>query len=995
MFRMAPPITPAEDHPLKTLSQCEAVRGSVRRSAWLVALLAATLPVATMLGLDPARKIHQYGHDVWTSTRGLPGEAVYQILQSRDGYLWMRTSAGLVRFDGVRFTTMDTVIGSEPVQAICIGADGDLLIRTTTRTVVYKDGVFSDYRLRAALPDGGIRSIFETKAHEVLIGSDNFVYRLDKNGPTLIRDAAGWVNSILEDSRGTVWIGAGPTLYRYRDGKVPKSLDVKGIRAVFPVIEDHAGNIWIGANHGVLHSNAHGTDFKMVAGQAIQSQVNSLIEDREHNVWVGTNESGLMRICNGQIDSFRATAGLTDDRVYSLFEDREGSMWVGTATGLERFRNTRMTNYTVRDGLMSDSTRSAIATADGAILVRSDDGGLSMIRDGKVTQLTQRTPGKPAYGQALLQSMDGSIWTGKDDRGVTRIQNGKETVYAGGGHLAKHSISAIAEDREGIIVATSAVDVMRLKDGKLLPFTVRGRNTAFTKPGIYAFTIYCDPAGTLWFGTPLGLFKVVPGDDPAEELRTGIHFPVTSISDDGHGSLWLGGRSPGLTRFRTSDERVTNYRAKDGLFDGYLSRALRDDHGDLWISTSHGIVRANGQDLDDFADGHIATVRTTVYEIADGMKTSEASAPGSQPGGARTRDGTLWFTTTKGIVSVDPNHLQHNDLAPPVVLEEIVVNGHALPMANGLAIAPGTHQIEFHYAALSLSIPERVTFRYKLEGYDRDWVDAGTRRVAYYMNLPPGAYRFRVIAANEDGVWNGAGATRSFRLLPRFYQTRWFVCLCGLVAVLLAMSASGLYTRVIRARAKRLSQLVARRTVELQRSKAELEHLAHFDALTELPNRRKFSVDFGAMCIRPVEETFCLLLIDFDRFKAINDTFGHDAGDAFLVEASQRLRAAIRAGDRVARLGGDEFAILLSGEHTEDGVVRVCNRIVQSFASDVPFHGIRLTASASIGVASFPQHGCTQEEIYKCADLALYEAKRMGRNMWQAYQPELQGQRAH
>src|ERR1019366_8410955 len=258
-------------------------------------------------------------------------------------------------------------------------------------------------------------------------------------------------------------------------------------------------------------------------------------------------------------------------------------------------------------------------------------------------------------------------------------------------------------------------------------------------------------------------------------------------------------------------------------FDDYPSRVLADDDGNLWISTSDGICRATRQSLDAFADGRISVVETTRYGTADGMMTSEASPPESQPGGWRTRDGRLWFGTQKGVVVVDPRHMMHNDLVPPVIVEEVIADGETLSGTGPLVIPANRDRIEFHYASLSLLVPARVQFKYMLEGYDRDWVNAGSRRVAYYTNLPPGQYRFRVIGSNDDGVWNQTGATLSLFLKPRFYQTGWFYGLCGLAVLLAGVTGQRFYTRHLRKRAEGLALLVSERTGQLFTAKEAAE----------------------------------------------------------------------------------------------------------------------------------------------------------------------------
>ena len=953
--------------------------------------------------LDPHRQIGQYGHESWTSDRGLPGEAVYQILQSRDGYLWLRTGAGLARFDGVRFVPMDDEIGRETVKALAMSADGDLLIRTTSRTVVYRDHTFADYIPPAALPDGGIRVLFESREHALLLGSDDFLYRLDHSAPSLLASGTSWINDIVEDHAGTIWAAGNTSLLTLVQGRVTQPFDMRPYGNVTnALLEDREHRLWAGTDDGLYLLPAPGAGARLIRQPGVPDHVTAAIEDRAGNLWVGTESAGLVRIDHGQVSTLNANSGLTDSDVLSLFEDREGSLWVGTASGLDRLRDTKLTTFGVREGLPTNSARSVIATEDGSVYVLTKIGGLSRIKDDVVTPFALNSSLAPVYSDALHQSRDGSIWMGTE-AGLTRYQDGRLTVYTGkldpatpwlltwnragsndtGEHFAHTYISAIGEDAESLIVATAECATFRFKDGHTYAFTLHGDSTPFTVPGLYTFTIYTAPGGVLWFGTSKGLYKLVPGAPEQSGLQAEVPFAVTSIYDDHQGNLWLGGRTPGLVRLHVADGHALRYTAEQGLFDGYLSHILPDAEGNLWISTQNGIYAVRLQELADVAGGRATRVSPQVYGLADGMKTTQAADTTAQPSGVRTPDGRLWFATYKGVAVVDPRHLQQNSLVPPITLESVVTDGQARPIGESLTIAPGMKSVEFHYSALSLSVPQRVRFRYQLEGYDHGWVEAGPRRVAYYTNLPPGSYRFRVIAANEDGIWNLRGASIEMTLRPHLYQTVPFYAFCFIGIVLLVFALVWRKTTQIRTQTAKLARLVEERTAELRRSQEELNMLAHFDSLTSLPNRRMFVEEFEKMRAITEGQRFSLLLIDFDKFKQINDTHGHDAGDAFLVEASLRLTNAVRHTDHVARLGGDEFAILLAGDHDEASMEQVCQRIVLSFASEVGFKGVNIATSASIGAAVFPQDGATQEELYKAADLALYEAKRRGRNKWQ------------
>ncbi|MGA2039426.1 MAG: response regulator [Bryobacteraceae bacterium] len=786
-------------------------------------------PGASM-ALDRDRRIDQYGHNTWTSQNGLPGESVYQIVQTREGYLWLRTSAGLVRFDGVRFVLPSLAVGgrgnNEPVKAICRGADGDLLVRTTSRTLIYRNGIFADYRPPAPVPDGDIRALFESSRHEVFLGSDDFIYKIGDRGPQLLRARTSWVSGFLENEEGTVWMAGLMAVYRYRDGVLSEtSPDAKKRPQALALAEDAAKRLWLGTADGVRRFDGGAAVAVPPAGQ-IQAEVGAVLIDRQGNLWAATSGAGIYRITGNQVSSFGALAGLTDDRVLSLCEDREGNLWVGTASGLDRFRDTSLVTLTVNEGLPSNLTENIIAARDGSVYVFSKGGGLARIHDGVVSAFTKKDGLPSGYSNGMVEDPDGSIWLG-NSAGLTRFRNGKLTVFPMP-RLSGRYISSINEDDEGLIVASDESLAMRPHNGDAVPLTMRGETTPLSAPGNYTFVIYRDPLGTLWFGTAQGLYRFAKGVPPDRARQKQIAFPVTTIFNDGRGSLWLGGRVPGLTRFRIDDGRVTRYNASQGLFDDYPSQILADDAGNLWISAASGIYRVPRRDLDDIADGRSSTVQATRYGTADGMKDSEAADPLAQPSGCRTRDGRLWFCTKKGVVIIDPNRLMKNRLAPPVVLEEVVADGGSISPREGFQVAAGTDRTEFHYTALSLLVPSRNQFRYKLEGYDHDWVDAGSRRVAYYTKLPPGKYRFRVTGSNDDGVWNREGASVSFAMLPHYYQTWWFHCICVITFSVAALAVQKLYTRRLRARARDLEHRVAEQTGELRKAKDAAESANRF-----------------------------------------------------------------------------------------------------------------------------------------------------------------------
>src|ERR1022692_4864508 len=388
---------------------------------------------------------------------------------------------------------------TEPVKAMCLGAGGDLLVRSISHTLIYRNGTFSDYRPPAPLPDGDTRVLFESRARQLFVGSDDFLYAIPNNGvPRVIRQHVGWINGMLEDEKGAIWVADATALMVYKDGRLSKfSRNLYNSRA----LEEDRGHLWVGALNGLFLMERPNPFLRPVAPQTIQGEVNAVLKDHDGNLWVGTTAAGLIRLTAGVTSSFPAADRLSDDKILSLYEDPEGSLWVGTAAGLDRFRKTKLTTFTRKEGLPADQTSLAVETRDGSVYVLCPGGGLARIKNGVVTALTARDglpdlygngmlesqDGLPdLYGNGMLESQDGSLWLG--NAGLTRYRHGKFTRYSGG-RLAHHFVSAIGEDDEGLIVATDETLALRFREGVVRPLTIGGQTTPLSTPGNYTFTI--------------------------------------------------------------------------------------------------------------------------------------------------------------------------------------------------------------------------------------------------------------------------------------------------------------------------------------------------------------------------------------------------------------------------------------------------------------------------------------------------------------------------
>ena len=542
-------------------------------------------------------------------------------------------------------------------------------------------------------------------------------------------------------------------------------------------------------------------------------------------------------------------------------------------------------------------------------------------------------------------------------------------------------------DRAGTLwVGTLGNGIARLADGRWSTLT-----THDGLPNDNVRTVVEAQDGAFWIGTDGGLAHYTEGAFHKYGVADGLTSDaIYSVLLDPDGVLWVSTLGGGLHRFENG--RFTAFTTQQGLFDSVVFQILDDGSGNLWMSSNRGVYRVSKTDLDAVARHRLSAVPWRLFGTADGMESSECNG-GNQPAGIRIRDGRLWFATLKGAVAVDPDHVLTNTVPPPVQLEEVIVDKRQLDPNRDARLMPGPGALEFHYAGLSFLAPQRVHFRYRLEGFDKEWVDAGTRRAAYYTNTPPGTYRFHVIACNNDGVWNEKGATFGFTLTPHLYETRWFYSICVAALLFLATGVYRLRVRGLTRRKADLVRLVGERTRQLEEANQRLEQanralrrLSSQDGLTGIANRRQFDevLDLEWRRAYRSEAPLSLLMLDIDHFKTFNDAHGHQRGDDYLKAMAAALRDGLnRPGDVVARYGGEEFAVILP-DTDERGALSCAERLRQSvLCLEIPHDrpGAPLSAAVSIGVATtFPREGSSSATLIAAADEALYRAKSEGRN---------------
>jgi ligand-binding sensor domain-containing protein/signal transduction histidine kinase len=760
--------------------------------------------------LDPHKPLAQFSLALWQTENGLPQNTVHAIAQTRDGYLWAATEEGLARFDGLRFTVFDKQntpqFKSNYVRTLCADRRGALWIGTNAGLLKLADGQFTAYDTRAGLGDEHIDLIYEDHAGQIWVATDTSLSRFDNGAfnafaPDAAQHTRG-VQSLFEDQDGALWLGTNEGASRFKDGQFNDYTAQTGLPAggVGAIAQSADGQLWFATPAGLacLHQ---GTFTIYTTRDGLPSnRINALYADSVGSLWTAT-AAGLSRFVDGRFDTYGAGEGLASAIVLALCEDAEGNLWVGTESGgLSLLKDKKFTTYTTHDGLPGDLVKAIYEDHAGGIWIGTYGHGLSLLKDGRFTNYTAADGLSSDIVLALAEDAQGNLWVGTPD-GLDRYHQGHFTAYTSADGLANDFVRSIYEDKRGALWIGTRGGLTRMKAGTFTVYT-----TQDGLPNDFVGAIQEDAQGNLWVGTLGGLSRFHEGRFTTYTTRDGLSSDVViSLYEDGAGALWIGTNGGGLDRFK--DGRFTTYTTQAGLFADVVYRVLEDGQGNLWLSSNKGIGRISKQELNDFAAGQTRAVTSVVYGTADGMATRECSG-GGHPAGWRGRDGRLWFPTLKGVAMIDPARIKLNTQPPPVVIEQVSVDDEPLAFARAIELSPGKSRFDFYYTAPSFIAPEQVRFKYKLAGFDHDWVDGGARRVAYYTNLPPGHYKFTVLAANNDGIWNETGAAFEFYLKPRFYQTYWFYLLC---LVALALAAWQLYRLRVRRMRGRFAAVLAER----------------------------------------------------------------------------------------------------------------------------------------------------------------------------------------
>lgn len=794
----------------------------IQRIAILILFPLLIFPITTS-ALDPNRAVTQYVIDVWNLDKGLPNEFITDIAQTPDGYLWLATYSGLVRFDGIRFKIFDSSVSAEiptsQCNALLTSRDGTLWIGTYSKGLLeYKNGKFRRYTSKDGLSDERIVEIYEDRFGNLWLGTPTGIMKMKNNKFTSFGSKEGvpaHIWSISEDHTGTLWAGSiGGGLFQFRNDRFTPFLPITE-KGIYCFLKDSENNFWIGTISGLYRINK-GNITKYTTPVFPAEKVTELLEDRKGNLWISTT-NGLVRFRQDSFESFSAENGFPGESAGKLYEDSEENLWIGVSEiGLVRLHDGKFITYSKEEGLAERSVSSIYGSKDGSVWL-TNGLGVSSLRSGKIQNFFFDPKVTHAEAVSVMEDSLGVIWVGTESGGLHILKDGKLTLHPNSDQLLGRTIRSLYEDQPGSLwVGNFGRGVNHIEDGKLT--ATFQQNEGLSSVAARAF--HKDKDGSLLVLTEDGVHRYQNG-------RFSVYIPQNLLGDhvwtiyrDSDDVLWMGSNGGGLKRYDKG--KVISIRKSHGLLTDIVADILEDANGIFWITSDKGIFSVSKKGLNELAAGKIDRVISSSYGKADGLKTAECDY-GFQPASWKSPDGKLWFPTFNGISMIDPQHITKNTIAPPVAIEEFTVDDKTLAAeTTPVILQPGRKRFEFHYTALSFRVPERVKFRYKLEGYDQNWQDADIRRVASYTNLSPGSYRFRVLGSNDDGVWNETGASLSFRLKPFFYQTKWFYGLLILTAFSIGYAAYRVRVRSLKAREEHLMTVVEEKTGELRQANVKL-----------------------------------------------------------------------------------------------------------------------------------------------------------------------------
>lgn len=800
------------------------------------------------VGLSPSRQLNQYIIEVWKKERGLLQNNLTAILQSSDGYLWIGSNEGLIRFDGVEFKVFTTAthpqLKSNVITNLYEDSKKTLWIGTAGGGLtIYQKGKFSNWSQPEGLVSSIVSDIIEDEKGQLWIGTPSglcwfngkkFKYFTTKDGLS-----SREIHSFYLAQNNRLWIGTarGFTLYangRFTDYTRQILLVNKNITGF---CEDKYGNLWLGTHQGLVRWNEQKKEFKTFKTKdgLTDDYITRLYCDHFGTLWIGTQSGGLNRLLKTELNSpspvftnLTAKDGLSTNSITEIYQDNEGSLWIGTVRGgLNRLYDGKFVNFTTLQGLSDNIVNCVFEDQAGALWIGTVNAGVSYYANGKFTVINKEKGLNNNYVRSITQDNQGNTWLGTYGGGLAKIENNKIIHFTTEKGLTGNLVRAVLADKKGNIWAatrTGLSKLIRQRDGG---YEIQNYTKNLGLADNLTTCLLQDSKNHLWVGTETGGLSCIRSDNSIINFNSTQNLAsncIYALYEDAQGTMWVGTKD-GLSVIR--EGTIKNIFTKDGLPAGDVHSLLEDEEGRFWMSSKNGIFWVKKSGLEQFISGKIKKIEGILYQEQDGMKNSECAVM-TQPAALKDKAGKLWFPTSEGIVMIDPRELKINQRQPQVVIKRIIADGEEFDIYQKLKFTAGKSKFEIDYAALSFIASQKINYKYRLIGdnFKESWVEAGNKREAYYTNLPPGKYTFQVIAANHDGIWNETGTQLEFYLEPYFYQTRFFYILSAFLFVSFGFGVYYLRVGALERSKQALERGIAESTLKIKTQYEEINKQA-------------------------------------------------------------------------------------------------------------------------------------------------------------------------